>query len=177
MLYCHILLLKLIFYVEILCFYSGELKVSLQKNHEKKLAIKAYKALWNIYSHLNQTFSLGVLFTTLAQYMSIIFCCYHALLGGKIDLKSSGIFFTLWTIFSVAIRTATSIHRFETGLKRTAHTIASDDGKIIKMHRESFWLKKMHQKLSFSVEKLYSVDNKHIINVSFFFICLQFNEK
>lgn len=166
MLYCHILLLKLIFYVEVLCFYAGALSKNSHRRFDLKLAAKAYKTLWITYKHLSNAFSLGVLFTTLAQFLSSIFCCYHIVLGEKIDSRTFGIHLTLLIIFSIAVRAATKVRTFESCLLRAGHEIASNM-KLRTSQRESFRLQLMHQKLSFSVKKLYSFDSKHITKVSF----------
>lgn len=166
MLYCHIYLLKLIYYIEVLSFLMEELQKNLRKRLNIHSAPKAYKALWRIYTHLNKTFSLGVLLATMAQLMSILFCSYHVLLGVKSNLQSKlGIYFTLWTIISVMRRTATTYHTFKTSALRVGHIIATDYRNYRMDQHESFRLQQMHFSLAFTVKSLYSIDNQHITEV------------
>lgn len=165
MLYCHIFLFKLIFYLELLSFHAEELIRKSISTIDINLPKKAYKTLYIIYKHLSKTFSFGVLIITLAQFISIILCCYHILLGEKFDLKNFGIYLTLLVTLSVSLKTASQARRFEILLKRAGHVMASNNSHFWTSNQESFHLQLMHQRLSFSVLKLFSFDNKHITKV------------
>lgn len=76
-----------------------------------------------------------------------------------------GIYYTLGTVIMVIWRTAISLHTFETSAQRACHIFASGDGKLWRYQLESFRLQQKHQKLAFSIEKLYYINNKFFKNV------------
>lgn len=166
MLYCHILLFKLTFYIDILSFYAGELSRNSQEKFTLKSAANAYRTLWITYQHLNNVFSLVILFITLAQFPSLIICCYHIVLGEKINFRSFGMHLTLLVIVNVALKTAACARTFEGSLAQAGQILASSLN-LSTSKMENFRFQLMHQKLHFSVMKLYSFDNNHITKMSF----------